>query len=109
MTVVERIYREPELPGGARSYDRDTITLGWEERTHAHGRRRTDGGVEFGTSLPRATVLHAGDCLLLGRERLVVSVVERAERVFVIEPLGGTEWALFVYHICSRHPSLCVT
>lgn len=109
MTVVERIYREPELPGGARSYDRDTITLGWEERTHAHGRRRTDGGVEFGTSLPRATVLHAGDCLLLGRERLVVSVIERAEPVFVIEPRSATEWALFAYHIGNRHQPIMIT
>src|SRR5437773_12140108 len=109
MTVVERIYREPELPGGARSYDRDTITLGWEERTHAHGRRRTDGGVEFGTSLPRATVLNDGDCLLLGRERLVVSVLERAEPVVLIEPRDASERALTSHHLANLHQSVMIT
>jgi urease accessory protein len=109
MTVVERIYREPEVPEWARGYTRDTITLGWEDRTHAHGRRRTDGGMEFGTSLPRGTVLHAGDCLVLGRERLVVSVIERAEPVFVVEPRSATEWALFAYHIGNRHQPLMIT
>ena len=59
------------------------MTLGWEDRTHVHGRRRTDGGVEFGTSLPRGTVLRAGDCFVLDDERLVVAVVERPESVFV--------------------------
>jgi urease accessory protein len=109
MTVVERIYREPEVPEGARHYTRDTITLGWEDRTHVHGRRRTDGGVEFGTSLPRGTVLHAGDCLVLDGDRLVVSVIERAEPVFVVEPRSPTEWALFAYHIGNRHQPVMIT
>jgi urease accessory protein len=109
MTVVERMYREAEVPEVARGYTRDTITLGWEDRTHVHGRRRTDGGVEFGTSLPRGTVLHAGDCLVLGRERLVVSVIERAESVFVVEPRSAPEWALFAYHIGNRHQPVMIT
>ena len=62
MTIAERVHREAELPEATRDYARDTITLGWEDRTHVHGRRRTDGGVEFGTALPRGTVLRAGDC-----------------------------------------------
>src|SRR4030081_425211 len=99
MTIVERIHREPELPERAPDYKRDTVTLGWEDRTHVHGRRRTDGGVEFGTSLPRGTVLHAGDCLVLEGERLLVSVMERPEPVFVVEPRSVPEWALFAYHI----------
>ena len=86
MLVVERMYRESDLPDSARHFARDTITLGWEDRTHVHGRRRTDGGVEFGTALPRGTVLHAGDCLVLDEARLVVSIVERPEPVFVVEP-----------------------
>ncbi len=109
MTVVERIYRERDVPEWARGYRRDTITLGWEDRTHAHGRRRTDAGMEFGTSLPRGTVLHAGDCLVLDGERLVVSVVERAEPVFVVEPRSAPEWALFAYHIGNRHQPLMIT
>ena len=109
MTVAERIYREPEIPDAARTYTRDTVTLGWEDRTHVRGRRRTDGGVEFGTALPRGTVLRAGDCLALDGERVLVCVVERAEPVFVIEPRSAPEWALFAYHIGNRHQPLMVT
>ena len=109
MTVVERICRDRELPDTCRSYTRDTVTLGWEDRTHVHGRRRTDGGVEFGTALPRGTVLHAGDLLVLDGEQLVVAVVERPEAVFVIEPRSAPEWALFAYHIGNRHQPLMIT
>ena len=108
MTIVERIYRD-ELPDAARGYARDTVTLGWEDRTHIHGRRRSDGGVEFGTSLPRGTVLRAGDLLVLDVERLVVSVVERPEPVFVVEPQTAREWSTFAYHIGNRHQPLMVT
>ena len=109
MTVVERVYREPAIPEGARGYRRDTVTLGWEDRTHVHGRRRTDGGVEFGTALPRGTVLHAGDLLVLNAESLVVAVVERPEAVFVIEPRSVPEWGLFAYHIGNRHQPVMLT
>jgi urease accessory protein len=109
MVIIERLYREPDVPEGTRAYTRDTVTLGWEDRTHAHGRRRTDGGVEFGTALPRGTVLRAGDGLVLDAERLVVTVVERPEEVFVIEPRTAHEWALFAYHIGNRHQPLMIT
>jgi urease accessory protein len=109
MTVVERVFKESELPESARAFVRDTVTLGWEDRTHVHGRRRTDGGVEFGTALPRGTVLRAGDCLALDGERVVVAVVERAEPVFVIEPRSAPEWALFAYHIGNRHQPVMIT
>jgi urease accessory protein len=109
VTVVERICRDSELPDTCRSYARDTVTLGWEDRTHVHGRRRTDGGVEFGTALPRGTVLHAGDVLVLDAEHLVVAVVERPEAVFVIEPRSAPEWALFAYHIGNRHQPVMIT
>jgi urease accessory protein len=109
MTIVEQVFKESELPGESRAWRRDTVTLGWQDRTHAHGRRRTDGGVEFGTSLPRGTVLRGGDCLLLDTDRLVVSVVERAEAVFVIEPRTAPEWALFAYHIGNRHQPVMIT
>jgi urease accessory protein len=109
MVVVERIYREPELPHEALGYARDTVTLGWEDRTHGHGRRRTEGGVEFGTTLPRGTVLRAGDCFVLDDDRRVVTVVEQPEAVFVIEPRSASEWALFAYHIGNRHQPVMIT
>jgi urease accessory protein len=109
MIVAERIYRETDLPADAHAFARETLTLGWEERTRGHGRRRTDGGVELGTSLPRGTVLRAGDCLVLADLRLVVTIVERSEPVFVITPRGATEWALFAYHIGNRHQPIMIT
>jgi urease accessory protein len=109
MTVVERVYPASDLPNRADEYRRDTITLGWEDRTHVHGRRQSDQGIEFGTSLPRGTVLRAGDCFVLDTARTVVVVVERAEPVFVIAPSASAEWALFAYHIGNRHQPLMVT
>jgi urease accessory protein len=109
MIVVEHVYREGELPEASRGFARDTVTLGWEDRTHAHGRRRTDAGVEFGTSLPRGTVLRAGYCFVLDDERLVVSIVERQEPVFIVEPRSTQEWALFAYHIGNRHQPVMIT
>jgi urease accessory protein len=108
MTIAERVYRESDLPGEARGFRRDTVTLGWEERTSGHGRRRTDNGVEFAASLPRGSVLRAGDCLVLEAEQLVVSVIERPEAVFVIEPRSPHEWGLFAYHIGNRHQPLMI-
>ena len=109
MTVVERVYQNGDLPETALAFSRDTVTLGWEERTHGHGRRRTDAGVEFGTSLPRGTVLRAGHCFVLDAERLVVSIAERQEPVFIVEPRSAQEWALFAYHIGNRHQPVMIT
>ena len=109
MTIVDRVFHEDEVPNGAQAYARDTVTLGWEDRTHGHGRRRTDGGVEFGTSLPRGTVLRANDLIVLDAERLVVAIVERPEPVFIVEPRTTSEWGLFAYHIGNRHQPLMVT
>jgi urease accessory protein len=107
--VVERTYRDSDLPEAARSYSRDTVTLGWEDRTRAHGRRRSDGGVEFGTSLPRGTVLRGGDSFVLDEPRIVVIVVEQPEPVFVIQPRTAADGALYAYHIGNRHQPLMIT
>jgi len=104
LTAVLEIHRDA-IPAG---FARDTITLGWEERTRVHGRRVSDGGVEFATSLPRGTVLREGDAFVLDEERVVVTVRERAEPVFVITPRSPREWALFAYHIGNRHQPLRV-
>ena len=109
MTVVERVHRESELPGPARAYARDTITLGWEDRLQGHGRRRSDGGIDFGLSLPRGSVLRAGDYLVLDAESAIIAVVERPEAVFVIEPHSAAEWALWAYHIGNRHQPVMIT
>lgn len=109
MTVAERSYREECIPESAKGYARDTITLGWQDRVQAHGRRRSDGGVEFGTSLARGTVLRGGDCFVLDAARAVVMVVERREPVFVIEPPTPQDWGLYAYHIGNRHQPLMIS
>jgi urease accessory protein len=109
MVVVSAVIKAHELPEDARTFAHDTLTLGWEDRTYVRGRRRTDGGVEVGTSLPRGTVLRAGDCFVLDDLRLVVAIVERSEPVFVIAPRSAPEWALYAYHIGNRHQPVMVT
>jgi urease accessory protein len=109
MTVIEHIYREADLPEAQRVCARDTITLGWEERVQAHGRRRSDGGLEFGLALPRGSVLRGGDCLVVDEARTIVVVVEQPQPVFVIEPGAAPDWALYAYHIGNRHQPLMIT
>ncbi len=108
LPVADRSYRAENLPPECHAYRRDTITLGWEDRLKMRGRRRSDGGVELGTALPRSTVLRDGDCLVVDALRLVVVVVERAEPVFLIAPRDAAEWALFAYHIGNRHLPLMI-
>ena len=93
----------------ARRSAASTIALGWEDRLRTRGRRRSDDGLEFGTSLPRGSVLRAGDCLVLEPARAVVEVVERLEPAFVVEPRTSAEWGLFAYHIGNGHQPLMVT
>ena len=115
MTVIEQVRREDALPAPPRGYARDTITLGWGERLHVRGQRRSDGGVAFGLSLPRGSMLRGGDCLVLDQAKTVVLVVERAEPVFLIEPLTPEEWDMFAYHTGNQHqtqqhiPFACAT
>jgi urease accessory protein len=109
LTVIGQVLREDALPAPARGHARDTITLGWHERLHGHGRRRSDGGVAFGLSLPRGTMLRGGDCLVLDEAKTVVLVIERPESVFLIEPRTPQEWGLFAYHIGNRHQPLMIT
>ena len=109
LPVADAVYREETLPDPARAYARDRITLSWEERLRTRGRRQSEGGVQFGTALPRGTVLREGDCLVVDPAHAVVVVVERAEPAFVIEPRTAAEWGLFAYHIGNGHQPLMVT
>ena len=102
MTIVEQVSHE------AGSFRRDTITLGWEDRRQGHGKRRSDGGVEFAISLPNGTVLKGGDCLLLREEGIAVVVREAEEPVYVIKPKTRQEWAFYAYQIGNRHQSVMI-
>lgn len=93
----------------AAGYRRDTLTLGWDDRLKGRGRRRTDGGVEFGTTLPRGTVLRAGDLLVVDALRLIVAVVERPEHVLVVVPASAGAWGMCGYHLGNGHQPVMFT
>jgi urease accessory protein len=109
LPVTRETFREDELPAGARSYRRDTITLGWEDRRKTRARRKSDGGVEFGTTLRRGTMLREGDCFMFDEAMLVVAVIERREAVFVVEPTTTADWGRFAYYIGNSHQPLMIT
>jgi urease accessory protein UreE len=108
LPVANEVHSAGALPAAARDYSRDTVTLGWEERMKARALRRSDAGMEFGTSLPRGTILRHGDIFVLDVVATQVSVVERDEPVLVIEPSTAEEWARFAYHIGNSHQPMMV-
>jgi urease accessory protein UreE len=108
LPVARDVYRHEVLPSSVKTYSRDTITLGWEERLRARGRRRSDSGLEFGTILARGSVLRADDCFVLDEAAAIIAVVEREEPVFVVRPATPAEWALFAYHIGNSHQPLMI-
>jgi urease accessory protein UreE len=96
------------LPDRVHTFTRDTITLGWEERLKTRARRVSDGGIEFGTALARGTTVRQDDCFVLEELRVVVSVVERAEAVFVVTPRSPEQWGVFAYQIGNNHLPLMI-
>src|SRR5438477_568948 len=108
MTIVEQARSIAKLGSEYSTYSRDTITLAWEERRQGHGRRRSDGGIEFAISLPDGTVLKSGDCFVLDEEKTIVAVQEAVEAVYVIRPKTSQEWAYYAYHVGNRHQPVMI-
>ena len=107
--IAKRAERLDTLPDTVTGFDRDSVTLGWEERLRARARRRSDGGFEFATALPRGTTLRADDCLVLEAQRMVIRVVELEEAMLVVRPASPREWGLFAYHIGNNHQPMMIT
>ncbi len=108
MTVVEKIQSTAEVATLFPAYRRDTLTLAFEDRRQGHGKRRSDGGIEFAISLPSGIVLKAGDCLVLTPEQTVVTVQEAQEAVYVIRPKTPQEWAYYAYQVGNRHQQVMI-
>lgn len=108
MTIVENVADEVSVATSPQPYQRDTITLTWEERRQGHGRRKTDSGRDFAISLPPATVLKQGDVLVLDEERILVFVVEAHEPVYIVRPGTPQEWAYYAYHVGNRHQAIMI-
>lgn len=109
LPVAKITIRLDTLTGSTRGYTRDTITLGWEERLRARARRRSDGGFEFATTLPRGTILRDQDCFVFEAQQIVIRVVELEEPMLVVRPLSHREWGLFAYHIGNSHQPMMMT
>ncbi len=109
LPVVETVDRGDALPNVTKPYAHDTITLGWEERVRARARRRSDGGLEFATALPRGTVLRESDCLIVTARKTVVRVIELPEAVLVVRPPTPEAWGLFAYQIGNSHQPIMLT
>jgi urease accessory protein len=101
--------RSDRLSGAALRFERDCVTLGWEERLRARARRRSDGGFEFATALPRGTILREDDCFVFEAQRVVVRVVELDEPMLVVRPANNREWGLYAYHIGNSHQPMMIT
>ena len=108
MTVVEKILTVAEAEAASPGYRRDTLTLTFEDRRQGHGKRRSDGGVEFAISLPTGTVLKGGDCLVLAPEETLVTIQEAPEAVYVVHPKTKQEWAYYAYHVGNRHQQVMI-
>ena len=108
LPVAAEVHRVDGLPPHANSYRRDRVALGWEDRLKGRGRRVSAAGLEFGTALPRGTILRDGDCFVLDGLGAVVMVVEREEPVFLIAPGSPAAWGLIAYHIGNNHQPMMI-
>ena len=108
ITIVENVIQNADIPTRCATYSRDTLTLVWEDRRHGHGKRRSDGGVEFAISLPAGTILKGGNCMILEPEQVVVQIIEAEEGVYVVRPKTSYEWAYYAYHVGNRHQQVMI-
>jgi len=108
MTIIEQITPSSALGADHASFQRDTITMAWEDRRQGHGKRRSDNGVEFAISLPNGTILKAGDCFVLAEAKTIIAVREATEPVYVIRPKTPQEWAYYAYHVGNRHQQVMI-
>src|SRR4051812_34728513 len=108
MTVVEQIQSAAEVDAAFPGYRRDTLTLTFEDRRQGHGKRRSDGGLEFAISLPAGIVLKQSDYLVLGAEETVIAIEEAPEAVYVVRPKTPQEWAYYAYHVGNRHQQVMI-
>jgi urease accessory protein UreE len=108
LPVAKKIDRFDTLSGDALAFERDTVTLGWEERLRGRARRHSDRAFEFATALPRGTILREDDCFVFDAQRIVVRVIELEEPMLVVRPKDHREWGVFAYHIGNSHQPVMI-
>lgn len=109
LPVAKKADRLEALSAAVAGFERDGVTLGWEERLRTRARRRSDRGFEFATALARGTILYQDDCFVFDSERIIVRVVELEEPMLVVRPASSHEWGLYAYHIGNSHQPMMIT
>jgi urease accessory protein UreE len=108
MTIIENIYAAADIGPEYGAYRRDTLTLTWEDRRNGHGKRKSDGDLEFAISLPAGTILKGGDCMVLKPEQTIIRVQEAPEPVYIVKPKTPQQWAFCAYHVGNRHQQVMI-
>ena len=103
LPMAESVLDLERLPAGVVEHPRDTVVLGWTERTSPRGRWTTEGGVEFAASLPRGTVLSEGHALTIDRPPLLILVRAKPEPVLVARPESTAQAVLWAYQLGNAH------
>jgi urease accessory protein len=99
LETVRSVRRAGAWPAAAAL---DTITLSFDDRFRRRLRLVADGGLEFLLDLPEATVLRAGDGLVLAGGGFV-RVAAAAEQLVEIAAADAGALARLAWHIGNRH------
>jgi urease accessory protein len=86
---------------------RDTISLGWEERRWNRRRLTTTGGREVALALPTGSVLEPGTVIAVEADWYLV-VESRPEPLLAIYPGSHDEAVRIAFDVGNRHFTLAV-
>jgi urease accessory protein len=96
--LVEKLPPSAPPPGSAR----DTVSLGWEDRSRTRQRLRTRDGRELAIKLPTGTRLVPGTILAIG-EGFHVEVEAAPEDVWVVRAADRRHLLRAAWEIGNRH------
>jgi urease accessory protein len=101
--------RDVKSPGSWNEREAiDSVVLDFDERHRRRVALTGKGGTAFLLDLPRATVLHDGDGLVL-EDGSIVRVVGRAEPLVEIAAASAHDLARLAWHLGNRHTDVQVT
>jgi len=86
---------------------RDTVSLGWEERRWNRRRLTTTGGREVALALPTGSVLEPGTVIAVDADWYLV-VESRPEPLLAIYPGSQDEAVRIAFEVGNRHFTLAV-
>jgi urease accessory protein len=99
-----RLFVDPLVLAGRQ---RDTVSLGWEERRWNRRRLITTGGREVALALPTGSMLEPGAIIAVEAEWYLV-VESRPERLLAIYPQSHEEAVRLAFDVGNRHFTLAI-